>query len=1105
MRHSFRLWIVLTIQIVALTAITVQSANRPDNPDLKKQPVTKPTVVLDQGNGAADAVRTRSLVSINAAVDSRGALVAQTWRDWQANSTIGRTVDFTPPSSGLPAVQFAFIYKASTATLDRNHWGWGAFEAVSPGGSFVPPGGLDIHCGSDSPPGSCSNVAGVYPKIAVDQEGAAYLAGYEFPDIGTNPNLTQLKVTRDSGPIDGDFGGILDGSVMAESVRDAGGIEGGETFWPTMDISEFGGVTTIYLAAFESVTGNDGAMKVFRKVGWSEANPDNSWELVFVDTSFFPSQDISCDRVSSKVAVTWTKMTEQGRLAENVFDSDVWYAESPTGASGTWTRTNVTNYSGSGYRAWLEVASLYDYQSRLHLVWNASVTDGVDFGSRRCRLFHWSQWHPTIFTTVYRADWDPADIYCSSGSNAMNVAKFSIAECDNRLFVVFSSFNDPVTGHSDDCCASAPANQGANGEIFVSVSGGLSGIAWDSPRNISSSYTPACDTGTCADDQLLGVSRYGMDDALYPSNDWSNAVSYAMDGGTPGNKFIQVWYMTDKYPGGSILSTPQGPPTLNDMRWIRLACNPTPKCKLIATPAYIDYPTTVEPGIQSDMTLSLYNQCSVPLAISSAEAVQFDGPAGWLAVSNVPSTINGSDSGDVTVHLNNGGVLTNPGAQYHGYLKFRYGSPVDSITVGVDLWVHYPYVPSVYDTVVSQCGISLTVNSIGNMGNNYLGGVNMNFPQPSPECDTGVGTLSRGDADIYLGDASPVIIRKPAENTYVASWAIFQDGFASQWGFRQLAESSPRGSFTGARWDGYNSGTFCTSDSLVKVEKTWYAPTGATNADSCTFIIQRMRVFPYSIGQSVTNLAIGEAFDWDIPTDSGTSNNIGGFDATRRLLYMRGFNSSDAGVDCYDNSLRYGGAALIRMHMKNCVSSTTLYAGLNAANDTFVYPAGGFVPEQQWNQMKSPGYSTEPRITDLHSMLVYKNEMSTGWTLPANDTLTIWTAMAVTRPTGGTPVQVLDSLKRTIDKAVAWTRNVQTTCLSCCVGTTGDVNGDGKVDVGDISAIINGLIFPPLQTTCLAEANVNASPTPTPDLSDLSLLIAYLTATPRPILPNCPQ
>ena len=146
-------------------------------------------------------------------------------------------------------------------------------------------------------------------------------------------------------------------------------------------------------------------------------------------------------------------------------------------------------------------------------------------------------------------------------------------------------------------------------------------------------------------------------------------------------------------------------------------------------------------------------------------------------------------------------------------------------------------------------------------------------------------------------------------------------------------------------------------------------------------------------------------------------------------------------------------------------------------------------------------------------MLVYKNVTgNVGFTLPANDTLTIWTAMAVVRPSGGTAAQGLDSLKKEMDKAFKWyTRTGVKTCPapggSCCLGTTGNVN-DGPAeapDLSDLSLLIAYLTQTPKPTLpCPAEANVNGSVAVAPDLSDLSLLIAYLTQTPKPVLPNCP-
>lgn len=78
----------------------------------------------------------------------------------------------------------------------------------------------------------------------------------------------------------------------------------------------------------------------------------------------------------------------------------------------------------------------------------------------------------------------------------------------------------------------------------------------------------------------------------------------------------------------------------------------------------------------------------------------------------------------------------------------------------------------------------------------------------------------------------------------------------------------------------------------------------------------------------------------------------------------------------------------------------------------------------------------------------------------------------------------------------------------CCVNLCGNVNGSvgDVVDISDLSMLIgfltvpgSGIVFP-----CPDEANINGSPSGTIDLSDLSLLIAYLTTSPQPSLPLCP-
>ncbi len=94
-----------------------------------------------------------------------------------------------------------------------------------------------------------------------------------------------------------------------------------------------------------------------------------------------------------------------------------------------------------------------------------------------------------------------------------------------------------------------------------------------------------------------------------------------------------------------------------------------------------------------------------------------------------------------------------------------------------------------------------------------------------------------------------------------------------------------------------------------------------------------------------------------------------------------------------------------------------------------------------------------------------------------------------------------------VAKARAWLiDHVRPSCAaSCCTGTTGNVNESVSEtpDLSDLSLLISYLTVTPRPTLpCEEEANINALANI--DLSDLSLLIAYLTVTPRPTLPNCP-
>ena len=76
---------------------------------------------------------------------------------------------------------------------------------------------------------------------------------------------------------------------------------------------------------------------------------------------------------------------------------------------------------------------------------------------------------------------------------------------------------------------------------------------------------------------------------------------------------------------------------------------------------------------------------------------------------------------------------------------------------------------------------------------------------------------------------------------------------------------------------------------------------------------------------------------------------------------------------------------------------------------------------------------------------------------------------------------------------------------TCCRVRVGNVNGDAteRVDLSDLSLLINYLIVPDVQLACPDEANLNGDPQNRVDLSDLSTLIGYLVGSGFE-LQNCP-
>ncbi|MFH1686116.1 MAG: dockerin type I repeat-containing protein [bacterium] len=259
-----------------------------------------------------------------------------------------------------------------------------------------------------------------------------------------------------------------------------------------------------------------------------------------------------------------------------------------------------------------------------------------------------------------------------------------------------------------------------------------------------------------------------------------------------------------------------------------------------------------------------------------------------------------------------------------------------------------------YDTVSTEL-VSLVVGTGGSAGIKGQGGTNLDFTEFGGDCDPA--------ADVFLYDASPIIgVMAPAD-TFV-NWSTYNTHSAHPNGFEPEAgtwsETATYEKYTAQ----FEHGTYWYLD----IEKTWYAPKVSSGAGG-KFMIQKLHIA--NNGGTTTNLFIGEAFDWDIPTD-GTGANTSGTSG-RHLIYQAG-----VGTGCQNNSDRMGGVSFIRSYSPESPGGSYEFRNAyTARNDVYVYPTGNFVDTELTAKMRSTsGFDIDPSAEDLHTVMTYDNYLS---------------------------------------------------------------------------------------------------------------------------------
>ncbi len=1078
--------------------------------------------------------------------DAPGEFVGTSYRDKQYHVSAPRMIDWRAPD---PQIHIAYTYQMCGGDPDvcpRFH-AYNLYDPISGTWPLIANIGIALQTVPKQ---------GTYVSLDVEPaNGGALVAGIITND-GSFTDFVPAQYGWDAtAPII--YGNFQSIPVNMNLAVDTFGVS-----YPRIEHHIYGTDTAIYLLCYEGVYDDEGIYETSFLEFWKKpggAASTESWTMTPLaeDEEFWwDSWDISASRVSGKVAVSFVAF-----LLDTLTNggSDVFYRVSNDMGNNWGSIQNITGYVSKGnepgYRAWIESHVLITSDDEIHVLFNANRyfpphlmpdSAAVYNNSRRCRLFHWSS-GTGIISTVQNAEFDPLRCCGVGGINVQNLARFELSECADRLYAVWVQYGDPDNGDSTDCADYDAGYSvfaiGYNGDLHMSVSTDLTGLSWDAARNITNTKTPDCGLDSCHAENMPSISRVGMDVSDWTGLDWSSAPdAFTVNPGTHTNtEYIDVFYVDDHSPSAAPDNAGRGYPetyTSNPHKWFRLPCvDPVIKPIILVHMEDVTYPFYTQHGEYYNLKVPVENAGNDILHVNTIRYSKYTyTTTDWIGLSKTSMTITNlapNNWDTVVVTLNKGGAINNPGTivELSGEVFFDSDDP-DNPTVS--FLVDFPVADTIVGVVwgeVSTGIVSLAVGSNGNMGNNYIGYQNLDYYNTTLECDnassldsSGADTIP-GDASIYLGDASPVILTAQivgSDTNVTASWSIFGNGFASENGFKPVIGETPGGVkltnpthyTSGGYYDCYHSGTFITVDSTVAVEKTYYAPTG-TNAQ---YVIQMMRIYSYD-GAAHSGLVIGEAFDWDIPADTG-SYNKSATDPVNDLIYQIGgeFNENHGdSLECTNNDTRMGGAVRIGYYTKaewNADSSVMhtdpIYGGYAALNEDYVYPASGFVPLELYrNMLTNSGLNAQPSsvIKDQHTVLTYFNNYSLG----ATDTLIIWTVMATIPPTFTKDVQ---ALVNQIDAAKAWLEDniwdIKKEFLGCCIGMTGnaDCSASEDPDISDITRLISFLYLQGAELCCVAEADVDNSGGSDPqvndvDISDITYLIAHLYLDHRALKP-CP-
>jgi hypothetical protein len=1040
----------------------------------------------DAVNYAAPETEPQKTVLRGLAYRSNPDTVGMTSYDYQHNCTMGRQIEHRAMFSDPPDDQYGyylhFLWMAQTNYIlggDRGI-GYQAYEIgdcsfVFTSGGIRAEGSYAGYVSLDADPGgwgipSAHQIEGpIYPPKAYWD----YMPG---------------------GPAYGVFSSDATSDIYGWYENNGTG-PGNENGWPKIDWDIDGeGDPVLHMVTAEYSDGtNPQTLSYNRRVGpYGYGNGVWSPQRV-IDTVININVTVTSSPVSDKVAIIWNAPVDykrdQASEFDNQYENDVWFAISnQRGAD--WadkeistslgfpsigntvdqgignpalagTGGNVTTHSWEDdYKAYCDMSALITTNDVLNIVWSGRRWDDTtSLYRRQMSIFHWMEGDPLPSggRPVVVAEWDTGGV-CFAHSWSGDASKMTISECDGKLYVLYSQF-----GRRDNSCGDVDSDSSVvNGYLYMTVYDPFYG-AWDRAQRVTNTAetplgcTPG-DEGDCNSEYWASMARFGRIDTC----------QFA------GEEVLDILYINDKAPGGA-MADESGVWTTNPVIWWTYPCReavPEPTYEDDAGTGYgicySDDMLTVVPGEETSLVFNIRNLGVIPNNITLTPSSD-DPEVTVSAPVNMVIPVGATVPCSVTVAASVG--ATDP-STVEGLLTLTHEAEGSPRIVPMCVLVSSTYVELDSAIIATDCK-RLKIYNNGQLSNGTAN-ASLDFIDPLDPDDC---------ASIYLYDGSPIICRDVGGEKR-CFFTIYDNSYGSEHALRPLSpllvDSEGNNSYT------YATSEFITADSTMALRAHYYVP---KHADSCSFVIEKLEFWNLS-EVILTDVAIGEVLDWDIPMYEGGSSNESGTDPDRNLIYQYccGHDECDTLAPCQ----RYGGIAAAA-DVGSLPDGFKNYFTLE--NDVYVYDTGPF------------GEQAPLPADTIYSLMSGNSGFNTA-TLDTCEDLTTLVTFGLYNIMPGTTycvVKILSTsrndadgtiLKDNIDKANAFIEDHPE--IKCelppepCDCIPGDANNDGTVNVGDAVYII-AYVFkggpPPLPyETCSGDANGDCQC----NIGDAVYIIAYV-------------